>query len=51
MATVRTVEEAKQYFGLPANCPVVEIVIDQLPASWSESERTGSNADKVAAAG
>lgn len=42
--TVKTVAEAKKYFGLPDNCPVIDIVIDQLPANWNES----SDQQKVA---
>jgi len=26
-----SIQDAKKYFGLPDNCPVVEMVIDQLP--------------------
>jgi len=36
MATVKTVIEAKRFFGLPDNATVVEIIIDQLPANWNE---------------
>lgn len=48
MATVKTVAEAKKYFGLPDNAPVVEIVIDQLPASWSQDELSVVNGKRIA---
>jgi len=50
MATVKTVAEAKAYFGLPANCPVVDIEVNQLPANWytyQNEQYTGNSGERL----